>query len=496
MTSVPSSSLPTPTLAERARGRNRSVRRQRSAKIVATLGPASESPERLRALFDAGVDVFRLNFSHGTHAEKRLVFERIRQVENDTGRPIGILADLQGPKLRVGKFAGGKTELKVGGRFRFDLDQRLGDGKRAPLPHPEVFAAIAPGTELLLDDGKLRLKVVKCGADFADTEILVGGPLSDHKGVNVPNVVLPISAITDKDRADLSFALSHGADWIALSFVQRPDDVAEGRKLIGNAAGLMVKLEKPAAIRRLDEIIELADALMVARGDLGVEMPPEDVPIVQKRVIHGCRVAGKPVIVATQMLESMISAPTPTRAEASDVATAVYEGADAVMLSAETAVGQYPVEAVAMMDRIARRVQTDPLYFQTLDASRMPPEHTNHDAISAAACQVAETINAAAIVSFTSSGATAIRAARERPGAPILALTPNLGTARRLALLWGAHCVHVADIHNFNDMVQKAVRTAQREQIAASGERVVITAGVPFGTPGSTNVLRIAWIDR
>ena len=342
----------------------------------------------------------------------------------------------------------------------------------------------------------MRLRVTDCGADFAETEVMVGGTLSNHKGVNVPQAVLPISAVTDKDRADLAFALEHGADWVALSFVQRPDDVAEGRKLIGNAAGLLVKLEKPAAIRRLDEIIDLADALMVARGDLGVEMPPEDVPSVQKQVIHACRVAGKPVIVATQMLESMISAPTPTRAEASDVATAVYEGADAVMLSAETAVGQYPVEAVAMMDRIARRVQEDPLYFAQLDARRMPPEHTNHDAISAAACQVAETVGAAAIVSFTSSGATALRAARERPGVPILALTPNLATARRLALLWGAHCVHLADITNFNDMVQKAVRTAHREHIAGSGQRVVITAGVPFGTPGSTNVLRIAWVDR
>ena len=482
------------------RGRNRppghAARRRRSAKIVATLGPASSSPARLRALFDAGVDVFRLNFSHGDYDQKRQLFEEIRRIEADTGRPIGILADLQGPKLRLGDFADGKVELAVGARFRLDLDDRHGDRARAPLPHPEIFAAIEPGTDLLLDDGKVRLRVTDCGVDFADTEVVVGGVLSNHKGVNIPGAVLPISAITAKDRADLSFALDQGADWIALSFVQRPEDVAEGKKLVGNAAGLMVKLEKPAAIRRLDEIIDIADALMVARGDLGVEMPPEDVPSVQKQVIHACRVAGKPVIVATQMLESMISAPTPTRAEASDVATAVYEGADAVMLSAETAVGQYPVEAVAMMDRIARRVQEDPLYFKTLDASRMPPEHTNSDAISAAACQVAETVGAAAIVSFTSSGATALRAARERPAAPILALTPNLATARRLALLWGAHCVHQADIKNFNDMVQRAVSTAYREEIAGAGQRVVITAGVPFGTPGSTNVLRIAWVDR
>src|SRR6267143_1993144 len=496
MTSAPSSSSPSDALTDRGRGRNRPLRRRRSAKIVATVGPASAGLERIRALFEAGVDVFRLNFSHGSHDEHRARFAEIRQVEADTGRPIGILADLQGPKLRLGNFAGGRVEIAAGAHFRLDLDKHPGDQNRAPLPHPEVFEALHTGTDLLLDDGKLRLRVTGCGADFADTEILVGGTLSDHKGVNVPGVVLPISAVTEKDRADLSFALEQVADWIALSFVQRPEDVAEGRKLIGNAAGLLVKLEKPAAIQRLAEIIDFADALMVARGDLGVEMPPEDVPSVQKQVIHACRLAGKPVIVATQMLESMITAPTPTRAEASDVATAVYEGADAVMLSAETAAGRYPVEAVAMMNRIARRVQEDPLYFKTLDAGRMPPEHTNSDAISMAACQVAETVGAAAIVSFTSSGATALRAARERPSVPILTLTASLATARRLALLWGAHCVHLADIRSFNDMVRKAVHTAHREEIAEAGQRVVITAGVPFGTPGSTNVLRIAWVDR
>ena len=431
MISAPSSSSRAPELSERARSRKAAAeptgRRLRSAKIVATLGPASASRERLRALFDAGVDVFRLNFSHGSHDQKRALFEDIRRIEAETGRPIGILADLQGPKLRLGDFADGTVELAAGDTFRLDLDPAPGDRRRAPLPHPEIFAAIEPGTDLLLDDGKVRLRITDCGADFAETEVVVGGTLSNHKGVNVPQAVLPISAITEKDRADLSFALEHGADWIALSFVQRPDDVAEGRKLVGNAAGLMVKLEKPAAIGRLDEIIELADALMVARGDLGVEMPPEDVPSVQKQVIHACRLAGKPVIVATQMLESMVGAPTPTRAEASDVATAVYEGADAVMLSAETAVGHYPVEAVGDdgPHRPPGAGRTRSISRRS-DASRLPPEHTNPDAISAAACQVAATVGAAAIVSFTSSGATALRAARERPGAPILVLTPNL----------------------------------------------------------------------
>ena len=472
------------------------LRRRRSAKIVATLGPASSGLEEIRALFAAGVDVFRLNFSHGTQGEHGARFAAIRQVEDETGRPIGILADLQGPKLRLGSFAGGSVTLAAGDAFRLDLAAQPGDRRRAPLPHPEIFAAVRPGTELLLDDGRVRLRIEACGPDFAETRCLVGGALSDRKGVNVPNVVLPISAVTEKDRADLAFALAQGADWVALSFVQRPDDVAEGKKLVGGRAGVMVKLEKPSAITRLGEIIDLADALMVARGDLGVEMPPEDVPSVQKQVIHACRLVGKPVVVATQMLESMIASPTPTRAEASDVATAVYEGADAVMLSAETAAGKYPVEAVAMMDRIARRVQEDPLYFSILEGTRIEHEHTDPDAISAAACQVARTVGAAAIVSYTTSGATALRAARERPSAPILTLTSNLSTARRLALLWGAHCVHTSDVKSFGDMVQKAVRTAHGEGVAEPGQRVVITAGVPFGTPGATNILRIAWVDH
>jgi pyruvate kinase len=472
------------------------MRRRRSAKIVATLGPASSTPQKIRALFEAGVDVFRLNFSHGTHEEHRARFEAVRAVEVATGRPIGILADLQGPKLRLGTFAEGRIELDIGEQFRVDLERVPGDKTRAPLPHPEIFEAMRPGTELLVDDGRVRLRVETCGAEFAETTCLVGGQLSDRKGVNVPNAVLPLSAVTEKDRADLAFALDQGADWIAFSFVQRPDDVAEGRKLVGGRAGVMVKLEKPSAIRHLSEIIELADGLMVARGDLGVEMPPEDVPSVQKQVVRDCRLAGKPVIVATQMLESMISSPTPTRAEASDVATAVYEGADAVMLSAETATGHYPVESVAMMDRIARRVQQDPLYHSIMEGTRLEHEHTAPDAISAAACQVASLVGAAAIVSYTTSGATALRAARERPDAPILVLTSNLGTARRLAVLWGAHCVHTSDVKSFGDMVQKAVRIAHREQIAEPGQRVVVTAGVPFGTPGATNVLRIAWVDR
>ncbi len=472
------------------------MRRQRSAKIVATLGPASSAPETIAALFRAGVDVFRLNFSHGERGEHQARIEAIRALEKETGRPIGILADLQGPKLRLGTFADGKVRLKSGTHFRLDLSRKPGDAKRAPLPHPEIFAALESGTELLLNDGNVRLKVESCGDRFAETVVIDGGELSDRKGVNVPNAVLPLGALTEKDRGDLLFALDAGVDWIALSFVQRPEDVAEARKLVANRAGIMVKLEKPAAVHRLAEIIDLSDALMVARGDLGVEMPPEDVPPVQKQVVQACRLAGKPVIVATQMLESMVHAAVPTRAEASDVATAIYEGVDAVMLSAETAAGEYPVEAVTMMDRIVRRVQVDPLYNAGLHADAAArPEHTSSDAISAAARQVAHTIGAAAICSYTTSGATALRAARERPGAPILALTSSLQTARKLALVWGLHCVHTRDVTNFSDMVNRATSIAHREGFAERGQRIVITAGVPFGTPGATNVLRIAWIE-
>jgi pyruvate kinase len=472
------------------------MHRQRSAKIVATLGPASSTPDTISALFHAGVDVFRLNFSHGERSEHQARIKAIRALERETHRPIGILADLQGPKLRLGTFAGGKVRLKTGEPFRLDLDRKPGDAARAPLPHPEVFAALQPGTDLLLNDGNVRLKVESCGEHFAETVVVDGGELSDRKGVNVPNAVLPVAALTEKDRSDFAFALEAGADWVALSFVQRPEDVAEARKLAANRAGIMVKLEKPAAVRRLAEILELCDAMMVARGDLGVEMPPEDVPPIQRQVIHACRRAGKPVIVATQMLESMVHAPVPTRAEASDVATAIYEGADAVMLSAESAAGDFPVEAVTMMDRIIRRVQADPLYHAGLHANLdAEPEHTPSDAISAAARQVAQTIGAAAICSYTTSGATALRAARERPHAPILALTSNLGTARRLALAWGLHCVHARDVTRFSDMVHRATRTAHREGFAERGQRIVITAGVPFGTPGATNVLHIAWVE-
>ena len=472
-----------------------SMHRRRKAKIIATLGPSSSDEATIRELFEAGADVFRLNFSHGSHVDHEERMRIIRALEEEAGRPIGVLMDLQGPKLRVGKFKSGAVELKTGAAFRLDLSEMTGDRVRAPLPHPEVFATLEPGTMLLLDDGKLRLQVKSCGPDFAETEVLNGGPLSDHKGVNVPGVVLPISPLTAKDRKDLSFGLDLGADWIGLSFVQRPEDLAEARRLIGRRATIMSKIEKPSAVDCLGQLVDQSDAVMVARGDLGVEMPPEAVPGLQKAIIRACRLAGKPVVVATQMLESMISSPAPTRAEASDVATAVYDGADAVMLSAETAAGDYPVEAVTMMDRIVASTESDPSYRRTVHALNPEPEATAADAISAATAQVAHTLGAAGIVNYTMSGSTALRSARERPDVPIIVLTKYVEIARRLSLLWGAHCVHTADVEDADEMVKKACRIAREEGFAAVGHKIVITAGVPFGRSGSTNLLRIAWIE-
>jgi pyruvate kinase len=472
------------------------MRRQRKAKILATLGPASSTREEISALFKAGADVFRLNFSHGSHEDHQKRYELIRAIEEEYKRPIGILMDLQGPKLRVGTFPGGSVQLKTGATFRLDLEDKAGDAERAQLPHPEIFAAVQPGTNLLLDDGRLRLRVKSSAKNFAECDVVVGGKLSDRKGVNVPDVVLPLSPLTVKDREDLRFGLDLGVDWVAMSFVQRPEDVAELRKLIGGRAKVIAKLEKPAAIERLEEITDLSDAIMVARGDLGVEMPPEDVPAIQKRIVAACRKSGKPVVVATQMLESMVSSPAPTRAEASDVATAIYDGADAVMLSAETASGQYPVEAVAMMNRIIERVERDPAYRQILDARHPDPQPTGHDAISAAAAQVAHTLSVAAIVTYSTSGSTVLRVARERPEVPILALTASLSTARALSLAWGAHCVQIPDLKRFSEMVETACSVALSQEMAKVGERLVITAGVPFGTPGSTNILRVAWVEE
>ena len=442
-------------------------------------------------LMRAGADAFRVNMSHGTQDDHKATIAAIRGLEKALGRPTTILADLQGPKLRVGTFAEGKIELKTGARFRLDRDPTAGDATRVCLPHREIFAALEVGARLLLDDGKLVLRVTDMADDHVMTRVEVGGMLSDRKGLNVPDVVVPMAALTEKDRSDLAFALDQGVDWVALSFVQRPEDLAEARKLIQGRAALLAKIEKPAALDRLEDIIEMADAVMVARGDLGVELPPEAVPPAQKRIVETARRYGRPVVVATQMLESMITAPTPTRAEVSDVATAMYDGADAVMLSAESAAGAWPVESVSMMDRIALTVEADPGYAARLHFTETKADPTTADALAGAAREIAITVGAKAIICFTSSGSTARRISRERPSVPLLVLTPKLETARRSGLLWGVHAVATRDVDSFEDMVAKSKRMVLRHKLAVGGDRVIVMAGVPFGTPGSTNVLHV-----
>ena len=472
------------------------MRRNRNVKIVATLGPASSSPEMLEKLFLAGVDVFRINMSHTAHDLLRQLHTSIRALEAKLKRPIGILADLQGPKIRIGTFAEKEVKINAGDSFIFDTDKTPGDATRVCLPHPEIFASAQAGDNLLLNDGRLRVEIIAAEPKKLTTKVIFGGALSDRKGVNLPDTVIPIPALTEKDRADLEAAASIGVDWIALSFVQRADDVAEARKLIAGRAGVMAKIEKPAALPVLDEILEIADGLMVARGDLGVELPLETVPGKQKLITRAARRAGKPVIVATQMLESMIVEPVPTRAEVSDVATAVYEGADAIMLSAESATGAWPDKAVATMDRIAQAVERDPLYRGIITAQRYEPQPTSADAISSAARSISETLKLAAIVCYTGSGSTGLRMSRERPDTPVIALTPIATTARKLALVWGMHCVLTDDAHDLDDMVIRAARIAFEEGFATPGQRIIVTAGLPLGTPGATNMLRIAYVGK
>jgi pyruvate kinase len=470
------------------------MRRQRRTKIVATLGPASSERTMIGRLFAAGADVFRINMSHTSHERMRELVTAIRSVEAEHNRPIGILVDLQGPKLRVGAFKNDSVEIDSGQDFVFDGDPTPGDGTRVQLPHAEIFAAIAAGDVLLIDDGKLRLKATEVGPGRIVARVEIGGRVSNRKGVSLPDTVIPLAALTAKDLADLEAALDAGIDWVGLSFIQRPEDVAEVKKITRGRAAVMAKIEKPQAVARLAEILDLADALMVARGDLGVEMPLERVPGVQKDMTRACRSAGKPVVVATQMLESMIASPLPTRAEVSDVATAIFDGADAVMLSAESAAGQYPVEAVATMNRIAEQVENDAIYLPSIHVLHTAPEATGADAIAAATRQVAETLDLSAIMCWTSSGSTGLRVARERPKCPIVAISPIVGAGRKLSLVWGVHCVIAEDARDQDDMVERACRLAFKEGFAKPGQRVIVVAGVPLGTPGATNMMRIAFV--
>ncbi len=472
------------------------MRRARRTKILATLGPASENPEMIAKLFEAGVDVFRLNMSHLPRERLKERVEMIRSVEAKFKRPIAILADLQGPKLRVGAFEGDSAMLEPGQSFTLDADTTPGTANRVHLPHPEILSSLEPGHTILIDDGKLRLRVKSVKKGSATTEVEVAGKISNRKGVSLPDTTIPVAAMTEKDRSDLEAALDAGVDWIALSFVQRPEDVAEVKKVARGRALVMSKLEKPQAIARLDEIMEISDAVMVARGDLGVEMPLEKVPGIQKRIIRTARRLGKPVVVATQMLESMITSPVPTRAEVSDVATAVYDGADAVMLSAESASGQYPVDAVATMSRIAEEVEQDQNYWSIMRTLNAEPEATGSDAIAAASHQIADTLNIKTVAAWTFSGSTAFRIARERPNSTVLALTPSQNTARRLALVWGVHPIRTKDASDIDDMAFRACKFALREEYSRIGDRVIVVAGMPFGTPGATNMVRIAFVNQ
>ena len=471
------------------------MRRSRRVKIVATLGPASYAPQMIERLFEAGVDVFRINMSHSSFDTVKKLHAAVRAAEARFERPIGILADLQGPKFRVGEIDGGSAMLPDGATFSFDAKPAAGGPERVYLPHPQIFEAIEPGHTLLLDDGKIRMCVIGKGASAITATVVVGGILASRKGISLPDTVLPIGPLTDKDKADLDYALRLGVDWVALSFVQRGEDVKLARQLVGQAAALMSKIEKPAAISDLDSIIAHSDGLMVARGDLGVEMPVERVPGLQKQIVSKARAAGKPVVVATQMLESMITSPVPTRAEVSDVATAVFDGADAIMLSAESAVGKYPIDAIRTMDRIAIQVESDPSYGAIVHATRTPPQPTAADAIAAAAHTVADTLQLAGIICYTATGSTALRVARERPGLSVIGLSPVVATGRKLALVWGVHCVLTSDPENQAAMVRKACRIAFDEGFAKAGEGVIIVAGVPLGSPGTTNMVRIAYLD-
>ncbi|MGL4634348.1 MAG: pyruvate kinase [Beijerinckiaceae bacterium] len=471
------------------------MRRMRKTKLLATLGPATQDDAMVEKLFEAGADIFRINMSHSSHEVLYARVKQLRAMEAKYDRPVGILADLQGPKLRVGMFKDGSAMLENGQTFTLDSNPEPGDATRVQLPHPEILAPLEVGHSIIIDDGKLRLRVVLETPTEAVTVVEIGGKISNKKGVSLPDTMIPVSAMTEKDRKDLDAALDAGVDWIALSFVQRPEDVAEVKKVARGRALVMAKIEKPQAVARLEDILEVSDALMVARGDLGVEMPLEKVPGIQKRITRLARRYGKPVVVATQMLESMISTPVPTRAEVSDVGTAVFEGADAVMLSAESASGQFPLEAVSTMSRIAEEIESDPNYAIIIAGQRSEPEHTGADAIAAAARQIAETIDLKAIVAWTASGSTAFRIARERPLTPTLVLTPSLQTARRLTLVWGVHAVVGPDPQDVSDMAERGASVAMKEEFAKPGQRIIMVAGVPFGTPGATNMIRIAFVN-
>ena len=472
------------------------MKRNRKAKILATLGPASSSSDIIENIFKAGCDVFRLNFSHGSVETHRQNLKNIRNLEKKYDHATCVLADLQGPKLRVGDFKNTQEVLKKGQKFILDTKSALGDDKRVNFPHSEIYERLTPNSILLINDGMIRLQVLEQYKDQLITEVLNDGIICNNKGVNIPDTILPIDSLTNKDRADLRKALEMNVDWVALSFVQQAEDINKLKKIVDGKALVMAKIEKPSAVKNIDEIIQAADGIMIARGDLGVEMPTEKVPIAQKNIIKRCRHYGKPVVVATQMLESMISNLVPTRAEASDVANAIYDGTDAVMLSGESAMGNYPLESVSTMDRIIENVEKDKNNFNLeIEDEENIKKIDNTDAITNAAYSIAKNAGAKAIITFSVSGKTTLRMARERAPVQIIGLSPNIKTSRKMQIVWGVNSCHsVQDAENTTEMVKIACRIAKNKKLVNADDNVIITAGVPFGNAGSTNLLRIAKI--
>ncbi|MGH3008774.1 MAG: pyruvate kinase [Gaiellaceae bacterium] len=462
----------------------------RRTKIVATLGPSSDSRERLRALIEAGVDAVRFNLSHGTHEDHSGRAWLVREIAAEIGRPIALIGDLQGPKLRIGELAE-PLVLHTGDEITVCAEEAATDGE-LPIAPAVIGDVLEPGHDVLIDDGLVRLRVDEVARGRARCAVLVGGLISSHKGVNLPGVPLPIPSLTRKDVADLEWAVETGVDFVALSFVRSPADVRDLRALLeqaGSHAHVIAKIEKAEAIDVLDEVLTETDVVMVARGDLGVEIGPAVVPLVQKRIIHRALELGKTVITATQMLETMVHSPEPTRAEASDIANAILDGTSAVMLSGETAVGEYPVEAVAYMDRIARAVEPSMDYRHQLpDAAENP---TIGQAMSNASCDLAEALQAKAILVPTFSGRTASAVARLRPRRPIVALTHVDWAMRQLALEWGVTPVLITETGDVEDLWRLAIEAARDAGLVETGDRVVITAGTAVNIPGSTNVIKV-----
>ena len=470
------------------------IKNYRKTKILATIGPSSEKITKIEKLISSGVDAFRINCSHTTESQFESYIKNIRKVEKKLKKPIGILIDLQGPKLRIGEIEN-NIPLKRGQKLLFINSKKSSKSNEVPLPEEKVFKSIKVNHPIFIDDGKIKLKVLKVYKNIIETKVLLEGVLKSKKGINLPETVLKNSALTSKDKKNVKKGIELGVDWIALSFIQSPEDIKDLRKICKKNVSIMAKIEKPTALNHINKITELADGLMIARGDLGVELPIQDVPSWQKRIIREARMQGKPVVVSTQMLESMITSKTPTRAEVSDVATAVFEGSDAVMLSAESAIGDNPELAVKMMDKIAHSVEKNPNYSSILSAQLEETPDSTPDAIATAARSLASELNSPIIVCYTESGSTGIKVSRVRPKQMILTVTPIIKTARKLTLVWGVKCIVQKDANNLEQMIRMTKAYSKKEKIIKIGEKMVITAGLPLKKLGTTNLIRVIKVD-